>query len=175
MKILLAPPHQALEVSLRKWQAGDEESLVENANNANIVANLRDIFPHPYTLEDAKFWVKLVQNDATNFAIEVDGKAVGGIGILLKEDIHRKNSEIGYWLGEAYWGKGIISASVKEMVDYTFKNYDIHRIYAGIFEYNIASMRVLEKAGFQKEAILKKSLFKNGKLWDEHIYALWRS
>ena len=159
---------------LRQWQQGDEKSLYENANNYNIWKNLKDIFPHPYTLTDAYEWVKMAQNSPTNFAIEVNEKAVGGIGILLKEDIYRKNAEIGYWLGEAHWGQGIISAVIEEMVAYTFKNFDINRIYAGIFEYNHASMRVLEKAGFHQEAILKKSLVKEEVFFDEHIFVKFR-
>lgn len=160
--------------TLRQWQSGDEESLTKNANNYNIWRNLKDIFPHPYTIEDAHGWVKIAQNSPETFAIVVDNETVGGIGILLKDDIYRKNAEIGYWLGEAYWGKGIISSAISEIVDYSFKNYNIHRIYAGVFEYNLASMRVLEKAGFHQEAILKQSLFKEGKLYDEHIFVKFR-
>ena len=159
---------------LRKWQSGDEQSLAENANNYQVWKNLKDIFPHPYTITDAYEWVNIASDSAENFAIAVENKAVGGIGILLKEDIYRKNAEIGYWLGEPYWGNKIISTAIVDIVNYTFANYDIHRIYAGVFEYNIPSMRVLEKAGFEKEAVLKKSLFKEGKLYDEHIYAKYR-
>lgn len=161
--------------TLRQWQSGDEESLTKNANNYNIWRNLKDIFPHPYTIEEAHSWIKIAQNSPENFGIVIDNEAVGGIGILLKDDIHRKNAEIGYWLGEAYWGKGIISSAITEIVDYTFKNYDIYRIYAGVFEYNLASMRVLEKAGFHQEAILKQSLFKEGKLYDEHIFVKFQT
>jgi len=158
-----------MDYLLRQWQPGDEKSLAQQANNYKIWRNLKDIFPHPYTLADAYEWVKIAQDSYDFFAIEVEGKAVGGIGILRKEDIYRKNAEIGYWLGEDYWGKGIISACIKDVVNYTFANVDVHRIYAGVFEYNYASMKVLEKAGFHKEAILSKSLFKEGKLYDEHI------
>ncbi|WP_435353175.1 GNAT family N-acetyltransferase [Emticicia sp. SJ17W-69] len=159
---------------LRQWQIGDEKSLSENANNYKVWRNLKDIFPYPYTLSDAYEWIKIAADSHTNFAIEVKGKAVGGIGILLKDDIYKKNAEIGYWLGESYWGKGIISSAIDEIVSYTFNKYDINRIYAGVFEYNLASMRVLEKAGFHQEAILKKSLVKEGQLLDEHIYAKFR-
>jgi [ribosomal protein S5]-alanine N-acetyltransferase len=159
---------------LRSWQFGDEASLVENANNRKVSINLRDIFPFPYTLADAETWIKIAENQPANFAIVVDGKAVGGIGVLFKEDISRKNAEIGYWLGENYWGQGIMSEAIKKMVDFTFKNYDIHRIYAGVFEHNLASMRVLEKAGFQHEAVLKKSIFKEGKLYDDHVFVIFR-
>lgn len=159
---------------LRRWQSGDEKSLAENANNYQVWKNLKDAFPHPYTIADAYEWINIASHSAESFAIEVEGKAVGGIGILLKDDIYRKNAEIGYWLGEPYWGNKIISIAIADIVNYTFANYDIHRIYAGVFEYNIPSMKVLEKAGFEKEAILKKSLTKEGKLYDEHIYAKYR-
>lgn len=159
---------------LRKWQTGDEASLAALANNHKIWINLKDVFPHPYTLADAHDWVKFAHNQAENYAIEYEGKAVGGIGLLFKDDIYRKNAEIGYWLGEPYWGLGIISEAIKQVVNHAFAQYEINRIYAGVFEYNPASMRVLEKAGFEKEAILKKSLVKEGKLYDEHIYVKFR-
>lgn len=159
---------------LRRWQSGDEKSLAENANNYNIWKNLKDVFPHPYTITDAYEWVKIAADSAENFAIQVDDKAVGGIGIMLKDDIYQKNAEIGYWLGEAYWGNKIISSAITEVVQYTFAYYKIHRIYAGVFEYNVPSMKALEKAGFEKEAVLKKSLVKEGNLYDEHIYAKYR-
>lgn len=159
---------------LRKWQTGDEASLATLANNHKIWVNVKDVFPHPYTLADAHDWVKFAHNQAENYAIEYEGKAVGGIGLLFKDDIYRKNAEIGYWLGEPYWGLGIISDAIKQVVNHAFAQYEINRIYAGVFEYNPASMRVLEKAGFEKEAILKKSLVKEGKLYDEHIYVKFR-
>ncbi len=155
---------------LRKWQIEDVESLTENANNYKIWRNLKDVFPHPYTLADAHDWIKFVANEPCNFAIEVDKKAVGGIGILFKNDVYRKSAELGYWLGEKYWNQGIISQSIPKITTFVFDNYEINRIYAGVFEYNLASMKVLEKAGFKKEAILKKSICKEGKLYDEHIY-----
>jgi [ribosomal protein S5]-alanine N-acetyltransferase len=160
---------------LRRWQTGDEKSLAENANNYKIWKNLKDIFPYPYTLSDAYEWIKAAEDSPHTFAIEVGGKAVGGIGILLKDDIYKKNAEIGYWLGENFWGQGIISTAITEIVDFTFRKYDVNRIFAGVFEYNTASMRVLEKAGFIKEAILKQSLFKEGAFFDEHIYVKFRA
>ncbi len=160
--------------TLRQWQIGDEKSLSENANNYKVWRNLKDIFPNPYTLTDAYEWIKMAVDSHTNFAIEVKGKAVGGIGVLLKEDIYKKNAEIGYWLGEEYWGKGIISSAINEIVAYTFKKFESNRIYAGVFEYNLASMRVLEKAGFHQEAVLKKALVKEGELFDEHIFVKFK-
>lgn len=161
---------------LRPWQRGDEQSLAENANNPKIWNNVRDYFPSPYTLTDAYEWINFVQNEKCNFAIEVNGRAVGGIGVIFQKDVARRNAEIGYWLGEAYWGRGIATAAVAEMVTYVFEHYpDIHRIYAGVFQYNTASMRVLEKVGFREEAILKEAVTKNNQLWDEHIFALRRT
>ena len=132
--------------TLRQWQSGDEESLTKNANNYNIWRNLKDIFPYPYTIQEAYGWVKIAQNSPETFAVVVDNEAVGGIGILLKDDIYRKNAEIGYWLGEAHWSKGIISSAISEIVDYTFKNYDIHRIYAGVFAEVAEGCRRIDKS-----------------------------
>ena len=105
-------------------------------------------------------------------AITVDDGVVGGIGIVQQSDIYQLNAEIGYWLGEPYWNTGIMTEAVRAMVDYTFANFKVLRIYAGVFDYNIASMRVLEKAGFHKEAIHEKAFFKNGKVLDEHLFVL---
>ena len=161
---------------VRSWRPKDRESLARHANNPKIAEYLRDIFPHPYGLDAAKQWIDLCscQIPEVNFAIDVDGKAVGGIGIILQSDIYRKNAEIGYWLGEAYWGQGIMTPVLKSMVKYTFQNFDLERIFAGIIQHNHASMRVLEKAGFVSEAIIKKGIVKNGKLYGEHIYSIHR-
>ena len=100
---------------LRPWKEGDEESLVRHANNRAIWRNLRDLFPHPYTLADARHWIQIANPSlkTTNFAIVVDGAAVGGIGLVLKDDVFRRSAEIGYWLGEEYWGRGIVSEAVR--------------------------------------------------------------
>lgn len=161
---------------LRVWETGDEQSLVENANNYNVSKNLKDTFPYPYTLDDAHDWINfnILKNPVTNFAIVVEGKAVGGVGLHAKEDIFRKNMEIGYWLGEKYWGRGIVSEAVAEVTKFGFDNFDIERIYASVFSTNRASMKVLEKAGYSLEAILKKSVFKNGHILDDYVYAKYR-
>ena len=160
---------------LRSWKSGDEESLVEHANNRNVWINLRDIFPHPYTQRDAYEWINFAKDQNLIKAIEVEGKAVGGIGLYIKDDIYARNAEIGYWLGEAFWGKGIVSEAVKEMVALAFKNQQIHRIYASVFAHNKTSMHILAKAGFKEESILKESVLKDGKFVDEHIWALLRN
>lgn len=161
---------------IRSWATGDEASLAENANNLKIWQNVRDRFPHPYTMKDAALWIRIANADKTmlNLAIEYEGKAVGAIGVIFKNDVHRHTAEIGYWLGEQYWGRGIITRAVQAMTDYVFSHYSTIRIYAGIFEYNTASARVLEKAGYHLEARLKKSVTKEGKTVDELIYAKLR-
>lgn len=160
------------DIIIRSWVKGDEQSLVDNANNPKIWLNVRDRFPHPYTLKDAALWVRIAASDKSmlNLAIEHEGKAVGAIGVIFKNDVHRHTAEIGYWLGEKYWGKGIMTRAVRALTDYVFQHYDICRIYAGIFEYNQASARVLEKAGYHLEATLKKNVTKCGKTVNELIY-----
>jgi ribosomal-protein-alanine N-acetyltransferase len=162
--------------TLRGWHPDDSLSLQHHANNPNVAASLLDRFPNPYTLEDAVNWIKinLNQDPLINFAIAVEGSAVGGIAIDLRQDVYRKTPLIGYWLGEEHWGKGIMPQAVKLIVDYAFKNLDIICIQAFILSSNPKSMRVLEKAGFQKQGILKQSVIKAGNILDEHVYAAFR-
>lgn len=163
-------------IIIRPWQTGDEAALVKHANNRKIWLNVRDRFPHPYTLKDAEIWVRVAGADRNmiNLAIEVEGQAAGGIGIVFKKDVYHRSAEIGYWLGEVYWNRGIATSAVKAMTKYVFDNpqLDICRLYAGIFEYNTASARVLEKAGYQLEARLRKSVTKDGETVDELVYAI---
>ena len=161
---------------LRAWQPGDEGSLVRHANSRSIWRNLRDGFPHPYTLADAKRWIEMSNptTPITNFAIVVDGAAVGGIGLMPKEDVFRRSAEIGYWLGEQYWSRGIVTEAVLAVTEYAFATFDLCRVYAGVFEWNPASMRVLEKAGYEFEGRMKKSVSKDGETIDELIYAIVR-
>ena len=161
---------------LRPWQSGDEASLVKHANNRNIWRNVRDRFPYPYTMEHALTWIELSKRvqPVTNFAIVVNGAAVGGIGLILKDDIYSRSAEIGYWLGEEFWGRGIVTEAVRALTDWAFLNFDLCRIYAGVFEWNPGSMRVLEIAGYQLEARLRKRVTKDGQTIDELIYAVIR-
>ncbi|MCB9035719.1 MAG: GNAT family N-acetyltransferase [Lewinellaceae bacterium] len=161
---------------LRPWSLGDLDSLVKFGDNFNIAKNLTDQFPHPYTSEKGKTFIEYAtRNDPPNIlAIEVNGQAAGGIGIHPQSDIHRKNAELGYWLAEPYWGQGIVTRAIPQMVDYGFQHWDINRIFARPFGTNIASQRVLEKAGFVLEARLEKTIFKNGEYLDELIYAVRR-
>lgn len=162
--------------TLRPWRVGDEASLARHANNYNIWRNVRDHFPHPYSLEDARYWVAQAGSEMppTNFAIVVDGAAVGGIGLVFFEDIHRCAAEIGYWLGEEFWGRGIMSEAVRALTAWAFENFALHRIFAGVLEWNPASMRVLEKAGYQFEARLRKAVIKEDCVMDDFIYAVVR-
>lgn len=161
---------------LRPWTIDDLESLVLHANNVNIAKFMSDGFPHPYSIENGKAFIELATNgNAIHFlAIEIEGKAVGGIGIQLQTDIHKKNAEMGYWLAENYWGNGIISKAIKEMVDIAFSTHDINRIFARPFGTNFASQKVLQKAGFKLEAKFEKTLLKNGEFVDELVYAIRR-
>lgn len=163
-----------MDYKLRSWEKRDVESVAKHANNYNIAKWLTNQFPFPYGREDAETYINSVLSDNPQkvFAIEVNGEAVGSIGIFPQSDIHEKSAEIGYWLSEEYWGNGIIAKAIKEIVDYGFKTFDIIRIYARPFSTNKGSQRVLEKAGFKLEARLKKALFKNGEYMDELINSM---
>lgn len=163
-----------MNFTLRKFRESDLESLVKYANNYNIAKNLTNAFPHPYTEQDGKNFLSIALTHPSIFTIDVAGEAVGSIGLFLQTDIHEKSAELGYWLAEPFWGKGIITQAIQEMVEYGFKTFDIVRIYARPFSTNLASQRVLEKAGFTCEARLTKSLYKNGEIIDEIIYAKFK-
>ncbi|HQV07473.1 MAG TPA: GNAT family protein, partial [Chitinophagaceae bacterium] len=152
----------------------DIDALVEYGNNYNIARNMRNIFPHPYTNQDAvKFLERTIPLRPVNiFAIDINGKASGGIGVFPQDDIMCKNAELGYWLAEPFWGKGIITKAIGQVVAYGFKTFDIDRIYAIPFGTNIASQKALEKAGFRLEARFDKTIFKNGVYYDELVYAI---
>jgi [ribosomal protein S5]-alanine N-acetyltransferase len=162
------------QVKLRKWSSEDIDCLVQYANNTNIAENLTNQFPHPYTVSDGIVFINITtQHSPTQiFCIDVNGQAVGAIGIHPQQDIFCKNAELGYWLAEPFWGKGIMTAVVKQVVDYGFQNFAIDRIFARPFRTNISSQKVLEKAGFVLEAILAKTIYKNGIYQDECIYGI---
>jgi len=159
---------------LRPWDPMDATALVKHANNPRVAANLRDGFPYPYTPGDAKRWLEMVGKNTEDviLAIEVRGEAAGGIGLHGLKDVYRYNGEIGYWLSETYWGKGIMTEAVGAMVDYAFEQTKWLRLFACIYDNNPSSMRVLEKNGFKPEAIHRKAVMKEGKLLDEHLFAL---
>lgn len=162
--------------TLRPWRDADLPSLVQHANNARIAQNMMNRFPHPYTAEHGKAFIAMATGATpySIFAIEVEGAAVGGIGLHPQDDIYCKNAELGYWLAEPYWGKGIATAAVVQMVAYGFTTFDVARIFARPFGTNAASQRVLQKAGFSLEARLGKTIFKNGMYIDELVYAVRR-
>ena len=165
-----------MEVELKKWEIKDSEAFYKYADNNKIADNLRDAFPNPYTLADAKKYISQCIADDEEIkcsrAIVVDKNVIGSIGIFKRNDVYKKSAEIGYWLAEPYWGKGIMTKAVKDICKYFFDNYDVLRIDAEVFEYNKGSMRVLEKAGFVFEGIKRKSVYKNNKIYDSYIYSL---
>lgn len=162
--------------TLRPFRPSDAESLVKYANNPRIARNMTNGFPHPYTLENAKAFIKMATSvePAHILAIEVDGEVVGAGGIHPQADIMCKNAELGYWLAEPFWGKGIMTEVVRQMVDYGFGNWDVNRIFARPFGSNTGSQRVLEKVGFLLEARFENTIFKDGEYEDELVYAVRR-
>jgi RimJ/RimL family protein N-acetyltransferase len=161
-----------MEVLLRKWKKSDVDALTAIANNKNIADNLRDLFPYPYKKRNAKEWIENVktQSPVTNFCIEADGQVAGSIGFMLKEDVYKKNIEIGYFIGEDYWGKGIATDAIKQLLGHIEKNFNPVRIYAEVFEHNKASMKALEKNGFHLESVRKKAVIKNGIIMNDCIW-----
>ncbi len=166
-----------MEISLRPWTIDDAEQLSTIANNPNIAKFMMNQFPHPFTLEKANAFIERVTNSSPQnvLAIDLNGLAIGGIGVHMLQDIYCKNAELGYWLGEDYWGNGYITQAIKLIVKYGFENFDIERIFAKPFGSNKASQKVLEKSGFIFEAQLSKTIFKNNVYEDELIYAVRRS
>jgi ribosomal-protein-alanine N-acetyltransferase len=160
-------------LSLRAWRLGDEHSLAAHADDYDIWINVTDRFPHPYTVQDAQDWIlSSMKNDQLrDFAIVVNGQPVGGIGFLTQKDVFRRSAEIGYWLGKNYWGKGLMTQALSAVTQYAFDNFEICRIYAGVFAWNPASARVLEKSGYEFEARLKNAITKDGKTTDQLLYA----
>lgn len=165
-----------MEWKLREWRMEDAQSIARYASNPAVAANLRDVFPSPYALQDAQDYLRCcIEGDKTAercLAIQVNGEAAGSIGVFVKDDVYRKSAELGYWLGEPFWGGGIMTGAVRQICSDAFSRFDIARIYAEPFAANIGSRRVLEKAGFQLEGLLRNSVYKNGVLQDSCIYAL---
>ncbi len=163
-----------MNILLRPWHIDDLETLVSIANNPNIAQYMADIFPHPYTHEKGKAFIEFATTNPTAciFAITIDQQPVGSIGLHLQSDILRKNAEIGYWLAEEHWGKGIVPDAIKQIVKYGFENLDIVRIFARIYGTNIPSQKVVEKCHFKLEGKYEKTIFKNNEFLDELIYAI---
>jgi [ribosomal protein S5]-alanine N-acetyltransferase len=161
------------DIRLRSFKKSDASRMSELASNEKISRNMSDGFHHPFTLQQAELLIQkwMQQELVTFFAIEYKGEYAGNISLSKGTDIHRKSAEIGYFIGEPFWNKGIATTAVNLITQYGFENLDIVRIHTGIFEYNTASQRVLEKCGFIKEGIFQKSVLKQGKLWDEVRFA----
>lgn len=168
---------ESIEFQLRPWTLNDLDNLVKYANNYKITNNLTDQFPFPYTIENAKSFLEMAlsHNPTRIFAIDIQGIACGAIGIHPQLEIMRRNAELGYWLAEEHWGKGIMTKAISQMCKYGFDNFDFHRIYARPYGSNIGSQKVLEKAGFILEAHIPQIFIKNGRIEDELIYGIRRS
>ncbi len=162
------------DVTLRPWEPEDASRLAKIADNKKIYDNLRDAFPHPYSIDDGRAYINHCLENAKDllYAIEYNGELVGSIGAFFMADVYRKNAEIGYYLAEEYWGSGIMTKAIKAITAYAFANYDIHRMYAEPFARNIGSRKVLEKAGYVHEATLRKNVIKNEIVEDTCIYSL---
>ena len=159
--------------SIRPWQIADAETIAMYANNEKIWLNLRDVFPHPYTLEDANTFIRTAtaQKPMTIFALATPTEAIGSIGLSINKDVHRLTAELGYWLAEPFWGKGIMSEAVRSFTEAAFTHFNLVRIYAEPYATNQASCRVLEKAGFVFEGRLRCSAIKNNQIIDQLLYA----
>ena len=159
--------------TIRPWNTRDVDALLKYANNYHIWKNLRDGFPHPYTVKNAESFLKAAtaQDPVTYFAIATAEEAIGGIGITLNQDVHRLTAEMGYWLGEPFWGKGIMTEAVTAFTDFAFEQFGLVRVYAEPYANNQTSCRVLEKAGFELEGRMRSSVIKAGKIGDQFMYA----
>ena len=161
------------EYMIRSWCDTDVEPLQKYANNRKIWLNLRDVFPHPYTIDDARWWIEHASQEAPerSFAIASAEEPIGGIGLIFGDDVHRHNAELGYWLAEPFWGRGIMTGAVCAFTEYAFREFSLNRIYAEPFAHNLASVRVLEKAGFLREGVLRASVVKDNTILDQIVYA----
>jgi len=167
-----------MKCKIRKWKLSDAKDLAKALSNRKVQDNLRDGLPYPYLEQDANDYISSMlsanENDTFAFAITIDDKAIGSIGVFRQQNIHRKTAEMGYYIAEEYWGKGIMTEAVKQICEYVFEHSDIIRIYAEPFSCNMGSCRVLEKAGFQYEGTLRSNAIKNSKVMDMKMYSLLR-
>jgi len=165
-----------MKTELKKFEEKYAMSLAKYGNNKKLADNMRNAFPHPYTLEEAYKFIETCKNNDEKKdivrAIILDDEFIGTIGVFVKDDVYSLSAEIGYWLAEPFWGRGIMTKCVKDLCDYVFLNYNIIRIFTEIFAYNEGSKRVLEKAGFKFEGTKRKSIYKNGNVYDSLAYAL---
>jgi RimJ/RimL family protein N-acetyltransferase len=159
--------------TVRPWRLDDAQSIASHANNRKIWLGVRDLFPHPYTIQDAHEFLQraISEQPAMKFCIEIDGTAVGGIGVHPGQDVYRHTATVGYWLGEQFWRRGIMTEVVTAVTDLCFDNFPLRRISGEVFANNPASARVLEKAGFTFEGRLKNNVMKDGQVLDSLLYA----
>jgi RimJ/RimL family protein N-acetyltransferase len=159
---------------IRSYKLSDKAAMVKYANNQNVSKNLRDSFPFPYTEKDAVKWLNLacIQNPELNFAIADPVELIGGIGLLLQPDVFRYSAEVGYWLAEPFWGKGITTKALIAFTKYAFGQFDLERLFAGVFDGNDFSVKVLENAGYKIEGRYRKAVFKDGKFKDQLMYGI---
>ncbi len=164
------------EYQIRSFHPDDAHALAKYANNRNVSRNLRDRFPHPYRIEDAEAWIghAMGLEPQTIFAIASATEVIGSIGLELHDDVHRRSAQMGYWLGEPCWGRGIATLALKAATEYAFARFDLARLYAYVYEWNPASARVLEKAGYEYEGRLRKSVTKDGHTIGQWLYAMIR-
>ena len=164
---------------IRKWKLSDAKDLAIALSNRKVQNNLRDGLPYPYTEQDGKDYISDMlsanEYDTFAFAVTADNKVVGSIGVFRQGNIHRQTAELGYYVAEEYWSRGIMTEAIKQICEYVFSKSNILRIYAEPFAYNIASCRVLEKAGFQYEGTLRSNAVKNGEVIDMKMYSLLRT
>ncbi|NLP25774.1 MAG: GNAT family N-acetyltransferase [Clostridiales bacterium] len=164
-----------MEFELKKWRLDYIKEIAEYANNKNIADNLRNAFPYPYTLDDAKYYVNHCMRKEGESqicrAIVINKKAIGSVGVFFRDDVYSKTGEIGYWLAEEFWGRGIMNTAISKVCKIVFDEYDIIRIHAEPFADNIGSRKALEKAGFMLEGIMKNNVIKNNKVLDSCMYA----
>ena len=167
---------KTVKIKIREWRIEDKADLAENLNNVHVLNNLRDGLPYPYTEKDAEEYINaMLSSDKENtyaFAVTLDDQVIGSIGVFRCDNIHRRTAELGYYIGEKYWGNGYMTSAVRQICAYVFENTDIIRIFAEPFAKNVASCRVLEKSGFTCEGVLRKNAFKNGEFLDMKMYAL---
>ncbi|MGF1464522.1 MAG: GNAT family N-acetyltransferase [Sandaracinaceae bacterium] len=157
---------------IRPWRYEDRASLVVHANDERIARQLRDIFPNPYTAKDAEAWLSHATSAGRRlaFALEVDGEAAGGIGLIPGEDVHRLTAQVGYWLGVAHWGRGIVTEALGAFSEHLLGERGFLRLEAGVYASNPASARVLEKCGYHRESVQRRAAVKNGQLLDMWLY-----
>jgi len=161
-------------INIREFFENDSFLLAKFCNNIKIWNNVRDYFPHPYTQKDAEEYISFCQKQkpTQNFAITVNGNLAGSIGIIIQSDVYSHSAELGFWIAEKYWGKGVATKAVELVISYAFNDLKLERIFASVFDFNKASQKVLEKSGFHLECIAKKAFVKNAVIGDEYRFYL---